>query len=776
MWSSLQDIACRGDWNTALPHLHCLYPNSKHHGIPRHIGALQLAFTVLLRCGDKSETEYTLITAGKHYGFCIDYYLMECSFYQFFKLSFSDGISSLVQVYRQSNLAMLDFKNPKKSLSLDNLSCRYKSKFFPNTQPLITVIVPVFNGEATLGTALQSLLDQSWQALEILIVDDCSTDETLKIATDWAERDSRIRVLRNHTNQGAYAARNTGLVAAKGEFITTHDADDWSHCQKIELQVNALIDNDHFMASASHWARCSSDLVFGTWRQEESWIYRNVSSLMFRRSVFNQLGYWDRVSVNADTEYYYRIIAAYGQQSIVEVKPGVPLAFGRMEPGSLTMTSETHLRTQFGGVRKDYMDAAHRWHRSQQKLGNYYMSFNPKERPFPAPSLIDRRGCYFGEHYYPVYPGRQVVKAEAKTVLLCAHAAGNNLFGGERSFLDLVLAASRNHYKVVVTLPEKGSCAYVEALLEHATAVIVFPYQWWHGLRPINLRVVADFEKIIAAWQVDLLHVNTLVLREPLQAARNRGIPGLMHVRELPFFDPDLCEDLGATPEKIRQHVLQWADGFIVNSQCTWRFINQPDRSFLLYNAVSDVAVTKSIVDNKKIRFAMISSNIPKKGLSDFVELAHRAVDQAPDAEFVLIGPINEHVDALKQGAGLPSNLVVAGYAESPALALNQADVVLNLSGFQESFGRTIAEAMLAGRAVIGYRWGALPELIDNCINGYLVHLGDVDGLLRRVAILSKDRELLTAIGTAGRDKVQQHFSLSVLTSTLKDIYSHWLV
>ncbi|WP_422450372.1 MULTISPECIES: glycosyltransferase [unclassified Endozoicomonas] len=773
-WALARWHASTGEWPKALSYIHNLLPEIRVKGVPSHIGVTLLVFSVLVHNGDQAGAEQTLCCANQHFGICPDGHLMACNLKQFFSQSDGDGLIALVELYKRYGLVLPDYKNLGHPFGLDNLVS--KSRFTCNMadHPLVSIIIPVFNGESTLGTALHSLTEQSWRALEILVVDDCSTDKSLQIARQWAEQDSRIRVLANHTNQGAYAARNTGLAAAKGEFITTHDADDWSHCQKIELQVKALLVSPQHMASASHWARCSSQLVFGTWRQEASWIYRNVSSLMFRRSVFDQLGYWDRVSVNADTEYYYRIIAAYGQQSIIEVKPGIPLAFGRMEPGSLTMASETHLRTQFGGVRKDYMDAAHLWHRQQGSDG-LYLSFNPQQRPFPVPALINRPGQYFGLHHYPVYPGRQAVDNEAKTILLCAHASGITLFGGERSFLDMARAVDQAGYQLVITLPEQGSREYLDALLEYASTAIVFPYLWWHGKRAVNERASRDFEAILDAYGVDLVHVNTLVLREPLLAARNKQVPGLVHVRELPGFDPALCEGLGAEPDQIRSNILNWADGFIVNSQCTQRYINQPERCSLLYNTVDASAFNAPPGPKAEVRFALVSSNIPKKGLDDFVTLARRAEGHIANARFILIGPDNEHIEALRACATLPANLVIAGYSQTPQQALNQADVILNLSSFQESFGRTIAEAMASGRPVIGYRWGALPELIDNGVNGFLVHLGDIEGLLRRVAILAEDPELLLAMGKAGRKKVVSHFGFTRFAETLKTIYDQWL-
>jgi hypothetical protein len=149
------------------------------------------------------------------------------------------------------------------------------------------------------------------------------------------------------------------------------------------------------MASVSYWVRCSPALEFQRWRMEEGWIYRNVSSLLFRREVFNRLGFWDCVSVNADTEYYYRIKQQFGPASIVEVLPGVPLSFGRADEGSLSQTKASHLRTQFRGLRKDYHSAALAW---QQQTTHLYLPANPSERPFAVPPVMCRGNAQLRAH------------------------------------------------------------------------------------------------------------------------------------------------------------------------------------------------------------------------------------------------------------------------------------------------------------------------------------------------------------------------------------------
>lgn len=98
-------------------------------------------------------------------------------------------------------------------------------------EPLLSVVIPVYNAAAFVPRCLESLLGQTWQNLEIICVDDGSTDHSWEVLRSYAARDSRVKVL-HQENAGVSAARNRGIDAATGELITFVDADDW-------LELNA---------------------------------------------------------------------------------------------------------------------------------------------------------------------------------------------------------------------------------------------------------------------------------------------------------------------------------------------------------------------------------------------------------------------------------------------------------------------------------------------------------------------------------------------------------
>src|SRR5258708_11956965 len=93
-------------------------------------------------------------------------------------------------------------------------------------KPLVSVVIPAFNRERVIGTAIKSVLAQTFQDFEVIVVDDGSRDETAKNAIMLACSEPRVRILRSETNRGAQAARNAGARAARGQWPSVLESDD----------------------------------------------------------------------------------------------------------------------------------------------------------------------------------------------------------------------------------------------------------------------------------------------------------------------------------------------------------------------------------------------------------------------------------------------------------------------------------------------------------------------------------------------------------------------
>jgi glycosyltransferase involved in cell wall biosynthesis len=120
--------------------------------------------------------------------------------------------------------------------------------------PLVSVIVPAFNAADTLAGTLDSVLAQSYPALEILVVDDGSSDRTPSIVSEYSRKDSRV-VLIQQENGGVASARNKGLDKATGLFIAPIDSDDIWHKDKVLLQVEKLRTAGEDVALVYNWHR-----------------------------------------------------------------------------------------------------------------------------------------------------------------------------------------------------------------------------------------------------------------------------------------------------------------------------------------------------------------------------------------------------------------------------------------------------------------------------------------------------------------------------------------
>ena len=105
---------------------------------------------------------------------------------------------------------------------------------------LISVIIPVFNAAYYLERCLDSIVNQSHRELEVILIDDCSTDNSLDVLLNYQKKDSRIKVIRNNENMLAGVSRNKGLQQAIGDYIWFVDADDWIAMDSIERLVSVL--------------------------------------------------------------------------------------------------------------------------------------------------------------------------------------------------------------------------------------------------------------------------------------------------------------------------------------------------------------------------------------------------------------------------------------------------------------------------------------------------------------------------------------------------------
>ena len=380
---------------------------------------------------------------------------------------------------------------------------------------------------------------------------------------------------------------------------------------------------------------------------------------------------------------------------------------------------------------------------------------------------------------YRDYPGKLPYRPGAPHILLVAHVAGEHLFGSERSFIDMVEAVEALPANVYVTLP-RNVPDYTNAIRAKVHYVSVFSYPWWRDRAVEDEEAVLLFQDLITSLRIDAVHVNTIMLREPLSAARRCGVAGVTHVRELINADPTLTKLIGENSDTIITEVCCRSDWVIGNSEITARTFSKPGSTFFIPNTIDldRIDVPRLTDPGGKVRFGLISSNIPKKGLADVVELATLAAERCPLAEFLLIGPETDAVREIRsqQVAGTaPANILFPGYASSPTEALQSLDVVLNFSHFAESFGRTVLEAMGSSRPVIAYDWGALPELVLHGVTGYLVPYRQSRSALKYVEELCDHPDRIALLGDRAREIARSRYGSDSYAKKFRSMYDRIL-
>lgn len=187
------------------------------------------------------------------------------------------------------------------------------------TGPLVSVIMPAWNAEATVAAAMRSVLDQTWRPIELIVVDDASTDGTWAEIRRLAAADDRVVALRNDRNVGPYVSKNLGLMRSRGDYVTGHDADDWAHPQRVEHHVRHVQATEGGLpASIGYMIRMKPDGRFSRISRVNAYSPDGfgrvafISCLFEARFLKERLGYWDTTRFGADSEMITRARLAMG--------------------------------------------------------------------------------------------------------------------------------------------------------------------------------------------------------------------------------------------------------------------------------------------------------------------------------------------------------------------------------------------------------------------------------------------------------------------------------
>jgi glycosyltransferase involved in cell wall biosynthesis len=236
--------------------------------------------------------------------------------------------------------------------------------------PLVSVIIPAYNAERFIARTLESVLNQTYKNIEVLVVDDGSSDRTPEIVHHFAEIDSRITLFQQ-SNAGVAAARNLAIQHAKGAFIAPLDADDIWYPTNLEKQVQCLAQSDASVGLVYSWsidideadqpvdgfhaARIEGN-VFTTLLCHN--FIANASATLIRRSCLEKVGGYNCQLRELDAQgcedwdLYLRIAEAYQFRAVPEFLVGYRKVLSSMSRNYATMARSHALMLQFARKRR----------------------------------------------------------------------------------------------------------------------------------------------------------------------------------------------------------------------------------------------------------------------------------------------------------------------------------------------------------------------------------------------------------------------------------------
>lgn len=224
--------------------------------------------------------------------------------------------------------------------------------------PKVTIVLPTYNGSQYLRASIESVINQAYKDLELVIVDDCSTDETLKMADDYSERDGRIVVIHNRINKKLPASLNIGFEKARGEYFSWTSDDNIYEKNAIEKMVRYLdthknipmVRADMLLIDENSEVICESEQF-----DCHKMLTKNCvgACFMYRKSVAQSVGQYDETLFCVeDYDYWIRIMEQYG--TIGNIKEF--LYQYRWHHESLSSTKRDYVQSQLNEMRKKHLE------------------------------------------------------------------------------------------------------------------------------------------------------------------------------------------------------------------------------------------------------------------------------------------------------------------------------------------------------------------------------------------------------------------------------------
>ncbi len=628
--------------------------------------------------------------------------------------------------------------------------------------PLVSVVMPVFNGANYLREAVDSALAQTYKNIEIIIINDGSTDDTEKIAKSYG---NKIRYFTKE-NGGVSSALNVGLREMKGEYFSWLSHDDAYYPEKIEKQLAVVtkLGCEKVVLYSDYEFMDENSEVFKTMRLDHEMLEKkpeyallrssiNGNTLLISRKAFDECGEFDEnLKCTQDYDMWSRMMKVCIFVHVPEI-----LAKYRVHE-----MQDTNKNPDFA-VEGDVL-----WIKMMKSLSlDEILKLEGTEFNFYHEMLKYLNGTPFKGASKFVHEKIDELILDQKnkcniTVSFVSHSA--ELGGAERALLDIIDAVASEGVFVHVVIPGHGPIEHEFSKRNVFYEIVELP--WWANIGDCSVQEIQKSIKEsalmlalkLAIVNPDLIFTSTSVISAGAIAAKMLDIPHIWNISEF-----------GVADHGVK---------YMLNEMDRMKFIDShSDKVFFVSDALRKYYADK-ITENKiavvpnlvrifeeterelffhldgALKISIVGNVIMGKGQKDAVLALRELLERGNDVELIMAGTIGNqsYFDELQniiEKGQIQDNITFVGCIENATTLIAQSDLVLVCST-NEGFGRVTAEGMLLKKPVIAANSGASVELVFDNENGFLYSPGDYIELADKIEYFIKHNEEIEKMGESG--------------------------
>ena len=223
---------------------------------------------------------------------------------------------------------------------------------------MISIVLPTYNGEKFISESIDSILNQTFKDWELIIVDDCSTDNTAALVDSYAKKYDRIHVIHNKTNKKLPGALNVGFKLAMGDYLTWTSDDNRFYPDALETMKDYLDTNKEYAMVCTAYSKMDEsgvEFAKANGYDEESMYFNDCvgACFLYRRQVYETIGGYDEsVFCAEDYEYWLRVLMHCGKIGYID---DVHYAY-RLHSGSLTVSKWVNVKKSLNEIRNRYFE------------------------------------------------------------------------------------------------------------------------------------------------------------------------------------------------------------------------------------------------------------------------------------------------------------------------------------------------------------------------------------------------------------------------------------